>query len=207
MQPTEDQIRQWKQDYGQVYSVTDRGDEYVFRALTYREFDIVVRTSPESSAEAEEEVVNQGLLYPEELPPRAPAGLVTSLAERIMEVSGFGSPKRMKAVLEQKRVAASSDLRTLMKAFIMASMPIYTEEELDDYTFDQLAWKLALAEQVLKVQQSSIGIENEIKLDIIDPEEEEEKAAQERQLHAVAKKEGTAGFNDPIAARLHQALR
>jgi hypothetical protein len=152
-------------------------------------------------------VVALALLHPVPLPDRTAAGVVTALAEQIFEVSGFASPKRMKAVLEQKRERASGDVRILMKAFVLATMPGYTEEALDELTFDGLATKVALAELVLTVQQQAMGMEqNTITLQIVDPEEEEAEQELAKARHAMTKKPGTAGMADPVAQRLHSAL-
>lgn len=199
-------LRGWKQQYGQIYSVDVRGEEYVFRPLTFREFDHV-RDDMDSSADAEEQIVAAALLQPEALDDRVPAGVVTAIAMQVMEISGFGNPKRMKAVLEDKRQRADGDVRTLMKAFVVATMPAYTDDELDDLTFDELATKVAFAEQVLKVHQESVGVEADLKVHIIDPEEEAEEVAREAQKHVAQKKPGTAGWNDPIAMKLFDALR
>jgi hypothetical protein len=200
-------LRGWKQTYGQIYSVEVRGVEYVFRPLTFSEYDNVKLGDPESSADAEEEIVARALLEPDRLDDRIPAGIVTSLASKVMELSGFGNPKRMKAILEDKRERANGDVRTMMKAFVLASLPAYTEEDLDNLTFDALAAKVAIAEMVMKVQQASVGVEHEIKVDIVDPDEEQAKAQEELQKHAAQKKPGTAGWNDPIAMKLYEALQ
>jgi hypothetical protein len=201
------QLYEWKKTYGQVYSVNVRGEEYVFRQLTFDEFD-AARRSGASTAEAEEELVAQVLLQPESLPDNAPAGAVTAIAETLFEVSGFGSPQRMKAILDGARQAADGNVWVMMKAVVLATMPGYVEEDLNELTFDQLAAKVALSEQIFRIQQSSIGIEGpSVMVDILDPEEEALKAEREKQVHAAAKKPGAAGYDDPIAARLHDALR
>jgi hypothetical protein len=201
----EEVIRGWKREYGKVFSVEARGIEYVFRPLTFREFDDV-RLDPESSADAEENIVAHALLHPEKLDDQVPAGVVTAIAMQVVEISGFGNPKMMNAILEEKRGNAGGDVRTMMKAFVIATMPSYTDEQLDDMTFEALAKKVALAELVMKVQQGAVGVEHELKVHILDPEEEALKAQEEQQKHAVSKKPGTAGFNDPIAQKLYEAL-
>lgn len=203
----EETIRGWKKAFGQVYSVDVRGEEYVFRQLTFEEFDAAKRSGA-TTAEAEEELVEIALLQPETIPEHIPAGAITAIAETLFEVSGFGQPKRMKEILEQKREEANGNVWVMMKAVVIASMPGYVEEDLNELTFDQLAAKVALSEQILKIQQVSIGIEGPpVMMDILDPEEEAIKAQMEKQKHTAAKKPGVAGFDDPIAAKLHDALR
>jgi len=203
---TPDQIRAWKRTYGNVYSLHVRGIDYVFRALTFAELD-ELRASGSDAVDLEDEVVAIAVLDPPEGPPvNAVAGIVTVLAKEILETSGFGSIARRKELLETHRAAAATDLRTMMKAFVLSGMPIYREEELDAMTFEGLAKKVVLAEQVLKVQQASVGIENNLQVEIIDPADEEMAMEELKQKHAMSKPPGSAGFDDPIAARLHAAL-
>lgn len=198
-------VKAWKQAYGQVYSVNIRGVDYVFRALSFAEFDRLRLDSPESAVDAEDQVVDLALLHPAEgPPPTAAAGIISSLAEQIINVSGFGSPGRMKEVLGEKRQLAEGDVRTTMKAYVIATMPSYRDEELDLLTFDQLAAKVALAEQILKLQRAAI--DHEVTVDIIDPEEEAARAQQEKAKHAATRQPGQPVYDDPIAARLRAAM-
>lgn len=202
----EEVIRGWKRKYGQVFSVSARGVDYYFRPLTFREFDDV-RLDPESSAEAEESIVAYALLDPEKLDDRVPAGVITSIAMQVMEVSGFGNPAVMNRVLEAQRERTNGDVRCMMKAMIISAMPAHDDDRLDDLTFEALAKKTAMAELIMQVQQRAIGVEsNDLKVHIIDPEEEEQRQQEEMQKHAAQKKPGTAGFNDPIAQKLYEAL-
>jgi len=201
-----DQIRAWKRTYENIYSLHVRGIDYVFRALTFTEFD-GLRASGSDAVDLEDEVVAIAILDPPEGPPsNAVAGVVTVLAKEILETSGFGSIARRKELLETHRAAAETDLRTMMKAFVLSTMPVYREEELDAMTFESLARKVVLAEHVLKVQQASVGIDNALRVEIVDPEDEEEAMEEAKRKHAASKPPGTASFDDPIAARLHSAL-
>lgn len=204
---TQEQLESWKAQYGNVYNVTIRGIDYIFRELTYAEHDAAIAVERASdSASAEDEVVLTALLYPTANFDRMPAGIVSSLADEILEFSGFGAPRFARDILDEIREAGGT-FRDLMKAFILATMPMHREEELDQLTFRQMAKKLVLAEQIIKVNQTAFGAgDNDMRLDLIDPEEEEEKARIEAQKHAAQKKPGTAGFNDPIAEKLQQSL-
>lgn len=202
-----EQIRAWKRTYSKIYSLNVRGIDYVFRALTFAEFDDL-RSSGQDAIDLEDEVVALAVLDPPEGPPEnSVAGVVTVLAKEILETSGFGSIARRKELLETYRVEAETDLRVMMKAFVLSAMPFYREEDLDGMTFDCLARKVVLAEHVIKVQQASVGVtEHELRVDIIDPEEEAAEMEELKQKHAASKPPGTAAFDDPIAARLHSAL-
>lgn len=202
--PPQEIIDEWKREFGKVFSASIFGVDYVFRAVTFLEYDTAERM--ESSADAEDYLLDCGLLHPRDMDlDRIPAGAVTALIEEVLEVSGFGDPKRAKAILEEERQRVS-EVWGLMKSFVIAAMPAYKEEDLNSLSFDQMAHKVALAEQIIQVNQAAFGIDNELKLDLIDPEEEAMRAEEEARKHAAQKKPGQAGYNDPIAQKLQEAL-
>jgi hypothetical protein len=74
-------------------------------------------------------------------------------------------------------------------------------------TFSQLAEKVALAEKIIEVKQSINAIEpTQVKLDLIDPQEELEKQKRIAAEHNAKRKEGEAVYNDPIAQKLMGGL-
>jgi hypothetical protein len=90
-----------------------------------------------------------------------------------------------------------------MKAFVLATISAYKPEDLDNLTYSQLAEKVAIAEKIIEITQSMHGIQpNNLKLELIDPEEEEEKQKSMEAKHDLAKGPGAAGLNDPIAQKL-----
>jgi len=205
--PESSQIQEWKREFGRIFSVPVRGTDYVFREIKLTEYDMVQSyRKTEGSALAEELLVEVALLFPTEVQwDSVPAGVVTGLAEEILEYSGFASPNAVRGMLEEHRERMGT-ARALMKSFVLAAMPAYKEEELDGLTFNQLCAKVALAEQIIEVNQAAFGVENKLTLDLIDPEEEALREQQEIHKHAASKKPGQAGAVDPIAHKLHQAL-
>jgi len=201
------QITTWKEEHGSVYNAVMAGQEFIFRSLTLKEFDAFMAQSKKlDSALLDEYIVDMGLLYPYDPDfDNKPAGVVTGLAEEILEYSSFGTPKSGIQVLDEER-EQFLDVRGLLKAFIIAGMPAYTEEDLEDLNFRQLAHKVALSEKVLEVQQGALGIENSVRLDLIDPEEEVLKQEQQKKKHAATKKPGQASPDDAIAQKLHAAM-
>jgi len=90
-----------------------------------------------------------------------------------------------------------------MKAFVLATIHTDTPEYLDSLTYSQLATRVALAEKIIEVQQAIHAIEpTNVTLQIIDPQEEQQKQKQSAARHDASKSEGAAGFNDPIAQKL-----
>lgn len=209
-QPSAEKVHEWKAQHGNIYTVSDRGTTYVFRALTFAEYDEIIQIERSfGTADAEDAIAGTALLYPEGIKEfdRIPAGVVSALADEILEISGMNTPKAAKEMMEAQR-ERSGEVRNLMKAFVLATMPAYREEELDALTFAKLAKKVALSEQIMKVNQAAVGMEdNDMKLDIVDPEEEAQRQEAEAEKHAAQKGPGEAGLKDPIAQRLQEALQ
>lgn len=133
---------------------------------------------------------------------RLPAGIVSTLAEEILDFSGFSSARVAKETLDKKREQATS-VRSLMKSFILATINSYTPEFLDSLTYSQLAERVALAEQIINVKQAINGMEStNVTLSLVDPEEEQRKAQEYAERYNKARKEGEARVDDPIAHKL-----
>jgi hypothetical protein len=131
-----------------------------------------------------------------------PAGIVSSLSEKIVDFSGFATAKTAKKILEEKRSKAGQ-VRSLMKAFILATITAYAPEDLDEFTYSQLAERVALSEKIIEIKQAINGMQStNVSLSLIDPEEEEEKRQEEIQKFEKSRKEGEARFDDPIAQKL-----
>jgi hypothetical protein len=148
-------------------------------------------------------VIKYSVIYPEEYnAERLPAGVVSTLADQIIEFSAFASAKTAKSIMQDKRVHASQ-VRSLMKAFVLATIHTETPESLDELTFSQLAEKVALSEKIIEIKQAINGMEpTNVTLALIDPEEEEEKKKEAIARFEKARKEGEARVDDPIAHKL-----
>lgn len=198
-----------KKRYKRIYSVEIRNVEYVFRALTFKEFDEIanIYDSESDSAEAEDTIVYQCVVYPEDLNVgRLPAGIITSLAGEILEVSGFlPGDTFTKEVLYRKRKEAQ-EFRKMMYAFIIAAMPSYKKHELDEHTYEEVAELLALAEKVIEVRQTEMGVPvSDLHLNFSDEEEVSDQPEFIEQKDEYGKVKVRA--DDPIAARLMSELR
>jgi hypothetical protein len=191
--------------YGSVFETTLKKDTIVFRELTFSEFDQITehQNSGESSAEIEELIIKLGVIYPEDIDlDHYPAGLVSSLAEEILHESGFASPGKAKRILDEKRLEAS-EVRSLMKAFVLATITSYTPEDLDNLTYTKLAQKVALSEKIMEIKQAILGIEStNVSLQLIDPEEVMEQQEDMAKRYNQSRKEGEAKYNDPVAQKL-----
>lgn len=201
-----DSLHSIKNKYGSVFQTSIRKQEVVFRELTFAEYDKIAeyqKSFDHSSADVEELIIKFAVVYPENLDLDSyPPGIVSSLAEEILEESGFSSAKRAKAILEKMRRQAA-EVRNLMKAFVLATMPKYSPEDLDNMTFSKLAENVALAEKIIEIQQGINGIApTDLSLQLIDPEEEVQKEKDFANRFNASRKEGEAKFEDPIARKL-----
>jgi hypothetical protein len=195
-----------KKKYGNIYTVDVKGNSLIFRELTFTEYDLILYLQDLEEytyADIEDFIIEYAIVYPENFNlEKIPAGLVTNLAQNILELSGFFSVKIAKGILEDKRLQMT-EVRNLMKAFVISTMPAYLPEDLDEMTFSQLAEKVALAEKIIELKQSTYEVQNNnLKLQLIDPEEEYEKQQHIKQVHDKVKPEGAATANDPIAQKL-----
>lgn len=196
----------FKSIYGHVYSVTIKGIDVFFRELTFKEYDQIIynrEIEGSSSADLEDLIIEKAIIYPENFDlNKISPGAVTSLAKEILDMSGFSSVKQAKHVLEEKRQEVE-EVKNLMKAFVLAAMDGYTLDDLENMTFSKLAEKVAIAEKVIDIKQAINGIEStNIRIQLIDPEEEELKQKISAARHDASKPQGAAGFNDPIAQKL-----
>ena len=217
MRPSHTQISEWKAKYGDVYSVEARDQIFVFRALTFKELKQVSNAAASASyVDLEDYVVQHALLYPAvEIAENLPAGAYSSLADAIRDASGLGDAKTAIATLEQAREDANNVIN-VAKVYILATMPSYSEESIEDLTATQLFHKVALSERIIELQQQ-IASGAQLVFTIIDPEEEQQKLEEKERLAQerleIMRKKGIQPRNevperpriktdDPIAAKL-----
>ncbi len=195
-EPTGELIAQWKAEYGEIFSIGG----YIFRALRIGEYNEIARHRDWTSTDAEDFVVKTGILYPEFTEVESQkAGLISSLAEEVLNLSGYGEVDFARKMMDEARSHAE-EVVSLMKTFIIAGMPSYTDESLDNYTFAELADKVAMAEKIIEVRQGQSTLQ------LIDPAEEAAKQKEELAKEMSARKNGQASSIDPIAQKLKNAL-
>jgi len=201
-----DDLFKVKSKYGNLYSVTIKNTDFLFRELTFKEYNKIIyhqEIGDASSADVEDMIIECSVIYPKDFDfGKIPAGTVSILAQEILDLSGFFTPKLAKNILEEKRIE-SNEVKNLMKAFVLATITSYTPSDLDDMTFSELATYVALSEKIIEIRQAMNGVENSgISLELIDPEEEILKEKQRAEKHEKAKPKGAAKYDDPIARKL-----
>lgn len=195
-----------KNKYGSIFQTSIKKQQIIFRELTFREFDQIAefqKNGDTTNADIEEIILKFAVVYPENFDPDLyPAGAISSLAEEVLEESGFSSAAKAKQIVELKRNQAA-EVRSLMKAFVLATITSFAPKDLDEMTFSKLAEMVALSEKIIEIQQSAAGMEpTNVSLQLIDPEEEQRKEKDFANRFNASRKEGEAIYEDPIARKL-----
>lgn len=166
-------IDKWKSQFGDIFGIELDGTEFVYRALTLNEINYVSRIDEQDT---EDYYVKNALLYPVEFDvDDMRAGDFKILAEAIMSVSGILDVETVKNYLADSRQRITNDVISVMKAYVIAAMPTYRDDELDNLTIKQMIEKVVLSEQILTLQQAIMGIESDgVKVQIISAEEQQE---------------------------------
>lgn len=90
--PTKGEVEAWKQQWGEVYVSTECGRKFIWRILLRAEYKELFKNNKGDNLWKEERVVERCLLWPQLSYDQlvvGPAGLPTSLADKIMRKSGF----------------------------------------------------------------------------------------------------------------------
>lgn len=141
-------IKSLKKEYGKIYSTVYMSKQYVFRPLNVGELSLITF---HSSPQNEERVVEDILLYPEDVNlDTMPAGFVPAILNEASRVSGFDTPAEANAIIDQKREAMNMVIPAI-KAFIIAGQQNMTKEYLDTLSFDALLDELVFSEKVLEL--------------------------------------------------------
>ena len=147
-----------KKKWKNIFLIKTRDGEFIFRALTRKEYLETVDMYPLLGEASEDIVFEKCVLYPEvEDTEKLYAGTITVVVDSIIDISGFSEPDVFMSLLEENRktmeLADSQMIVVLLKAF-----PHLTLESINNLDIQQLTYYLALAEQVLGV---TITIDNE----------------------------------------------
>jgi len=182
-----------KQKFGQVFSVPlNASTECIFRPLTISEYEEIENNSL-NGVEVEDFVISRCVFWPENFNPnKFQLGLISSLSEEIIEMSGLSTIEKAQNVLREAREKSNS-VTNVMKATILSVKPIlnFSLEDINNMTFEKLCQTVTLAEQIIRIQKAVYDPTVEIEISFADEDEEEVY-------------EGPT--EDPTAIKLQQAL-
>ena len=91
---TQEIINGWKEKYGEIYKIDLAGDEFYYRPLKRAEYKTIIQTPESSTSFREEQIVTRCVIHPVIDPATmsaSKAGIVSTLTDYVMLVSGFGS--------------------------------------------------------------------------------------------------------------------
>ena len=91
---TQEMITEWKTKYGEIYKIDIAGSDYYYRPLKRAEYKTIIQTTEASPSFREEQIVQKCAIYPKidaAAMPVLKAGIITTLTDCIMLVSGFGT--------------------------------------------------------------------------------------------------------------------
>lgn len=203
-------IGKLKSQYNNVYSVSDNtGAEYFFRALTLKEIKLVetfMQYGLKNAIEIETFCLENCLLYPENIDPDdILPGTASQISEEILRVSGVTDASYILELMDVTRQRLNSDILTNIKAYIISAIPAYTEEDLTKFTLLELIEKLILSENILTLQSSLAGIENQVQVNLrfADQEEPEE----EYEVVKVKKTKDEGPSKEQLLERIRHANR
>jgi hypothetical protein len=205
MEPSQALIDNWKYQYDEIFSLEANGIFFVFRALTFAEYDhiLLLIDDDSSSVDLEDALIKDALLWPQDFDPNVISpGVVANIANEIKHLSCLdGDVLHGRDVLEGWRTKVNG-VRGEMKSFVLFALPQYTSQNLDDFTFYRLAELVAYAEQVIYLRQLSEGmqVDQPIRLRLYTQEELEE------MNKAKVSDKGNATVADPIAKKLMDAM-
>jgi len=91
---TQVMIEEWKSKYGEIYKVDLAGEDYYYRALKRAEYKGIVQPPESAPSFREEQIVSKCVIHPSidaATIATSKAGVVSTLTDYVMLVSGFGS--------------------------------------------------------------------------------------------------------------------
>lgn len=225
MKITQEQIIELKQKYDEVFEVKVGKQTYYFRALTIAEYNEFTDLGI-SSGDLEDIIVERAILFPTNGLDYIQPGAITSLSNEILEESGFASIDKVKEELVLARDETGT-IMEMMKCIILAAMPSYRYDQLEDYTLKQITKLVGIAESILEIQ-ATVAAGEGITMSFVEKDAPQQQRQQPQppvrpradhtqvnpdDLELVradpdaSTKVGTAVAQDPIAAKLMAALR
>ena len=152
-----------KRRFGNIEHTQLDKTTFFYRPITLEEYKYITKLLPEDylDTDLEDILVKIAVVYPTDINfDKIKAGHVTTLADQILRISGLSDLDFLVNTLEKYRQEVE-EASYMMKAFVLATMPAYTEEDLDQLTIELLIRKVALAEKIVTVQQATLGLPSE----------------------------------------------
>jgi hypothetical protein len=147
------------QIYGELYHIKVEEYDFVFRCITREEYKEVSNRCSDFY-DIEDQVANLCTIFPKDIDYQdLVAGMASSVAARILEVSGIQGPYTFEDLVNISR-AELTDIDRQIDAVIMMSFPQYKFEDLQKLTRKQHLDLYAMAEWALNLKGFPIDLFN-----------------------------------------------
>jgi len=153
-----------KEQNPHLFLVSVLNEYYIVRGLTWGEYKRAIEAGIEP-IDAADKIVQRTLLWPDfKVLQKRPAGVVDTLAAKVLDASGFTDVKTFLSGLKNAR-EATQDLEHLIVIAICRAFPAYKPNELLDFDFHTLMEILSMAEKIID-EEIRLGAPGETKQDI-----------------------------------------
>lgn len=160
-------VQRLKRKHRRIYSTIVGSLLLIWRPLGRQEYREILQLA-EGEHDLQERICQVAVLWPEDLDFRTyVAGVPSVLAPQIKEQSGYGSPAKAYAALDEYRTEMAA-FEHQAEAAIAAAFPRISFKQMRAWTIDDLMWHLVRAEWVLKNIQG-----REVEFRSTEPEEPE----------------------------------
>jgi hypothetical protein len=161
------EILEWKQKYKSVFYQVIAGHEFIYRLLTKGEYLALYFIQFHISEKAEDMLLEKCLLYPrleKEQFDNMSAGIVATLVEKILSMSGFSDLEKIKDDLEKER----NNLQLLDNQIVLMickAFPHITPSDIDNFDYPTIIHYVTLAEAILNTKLEISKPEDKHKID------------------------------------------
>jgi hypothetical protein len=155
-------LREWKTTYGEVVHLDFGGREYVFRAITPKEWDRIQLATeigdPALIDELHGDLLNACKLWPEDFDlDDLPITGFRQLYQAVQDASPFGSPQSFYDTLQRYR-QRTQNLMGAVRSMLATAFPGLTQAAIDDFSAHRLFTHITLAEQILGTEFQVPGV-------------------------------------------------
>jgi hypothetical protein len=158
---TYSQLSSWQNKYTQIYPIKIADQQYVIRPLSIQPiewknpFNETVWQYYEF--EGIDEVVQDCILWPENADLDSRAGTVSAIFSVLYQVSNFQSRQEWESVISTA-TNLSNTRQEALKGIIIAAMPSYTPDALNEKNLFELIYLAAMGSNILKMRGVQIDL-------------------------------------------------
>lgn len=141
-------ILDWKERYSNIYYYRVGQHFFIFRLMTKGEYIALYLMQFHMKVEAEDLLLKRCVLYPESPMDECPAGMIASLIDNILKLSGFSEIENIKKDIESTRnTIALLDNQIIL--LICKAFPHLKPSDIDKFDYPTILRHIVLAEEVV----------------------------------------------------------